>query len=388
MNEPIELDALAGRALTHVRAGTTDRADRQMTIPVAAYLDEERYQSELAIIFRKLPLPVALSLELPEPGSYLARIVLDQPLLITRGAKGDVNVFLNVCRHRGARLCAEGYGKQRKFSCPYHSWTYNNEGHLTGVYGERSFGEIDRSSLSLTRLHAAERHGIIFAALDTKLTFDIDRWLGDIGPRLAALKLDKLYLVQVRELDSPGWKATLDGYLEVYHHDTVHRSTVGQHTIGNLLVHDTFGPHQRLTFARPALKDLDNDTIPPGSGKQFIRMIHSVFPNLSISGILGEHCLVSQVWPSQTPDKTLTRQFLLASAPPANDEERDAIENFSAMTLQAVRDEDYAIVSTIQSGLASGANEHFVFGRNEPGLQHYHSWVDQIMAGNTEGLGI
>ena len=117
-------------------------------------------------------------------------------------------------------------------------------------------------------------------------------------------------------------------------------------------------------------------------------MIHSVFPNLSISGILGEHCLVSQVWPSQTPDKTLTRQFLLASAPPANDEERDAIENFSAMTLQAVRDEDYAIVSTIQSGLASGANEHFVFGRNEPGLQHYHSWVDQIMAGNTEGLGI
>lgn len=359
-----------------------------MTVPVAAYLDQERYQSELAGIFRTLPLPIALSLELPEPGSYLARTVMDQPLLLTRSTTGKVNVFLNVCRHRGAKICAEGSGKQRKFSCPYHSWTYDNEGQLTGVYGEKSFGEIDRSTLSLTRLHSAERHGIIFAALDAKLTFDIDRWLGDLGPRLASLKLDKLYLAQVRELDSPGWKATLDGYLEVYHHDTVHRSTVGQHTIGNLLVHDTFGPHQRLTFARPALKDLDNDTIPQGSGGQFIRMIHSVFPNLSISGILGEHCLVSQVWPSQTPDRTLTRQFLLASSQPANDQERAAIENFSAMTLQAVRDEDYAIVSTIQAGLASGANEHFVFGRNEPGLQHYHSWVDRIMAGNIEGMGI
>lgn len=45
----------------------------------------------------------------------------------------------------------------------------------------------------------------------------------------------------------------------------------------------------------------------------------------------------------------------------------------------AVRDEDYAIVSTIQAGLASGANTEFTFGRNESGLQHYHQWVEPIM---------
>ena len=63
-------------------------------------------------------------------------------------------------------------------------------------------------------------------------------------------------------------------------------------------------------------------------------------------------------------------------------------ELFSELTLSAVRDEDYAIVQTIQNGLASKANEHFLFGRNEPALQHYHSYIDKIMAGDTRELGV
>jgi len=381
-------DVLAARALEHLRAGTTDQAPDRMAMPVSAYLDEERYKRELEGIFGRVPVSVAMSVELPEPSNFLARTVMNLPLLITRNSEGEINVFLNVCRHRGARICPDGAGKQRKFSCPYHAWVYDNNGHLMGMYGEKTFGETDRDSLSLTRLPCAERHGIIFASLKPDSEFDIDKWLGEMGDRLASLQLDKLYLTELRELDSPGWKATLDGYLEVYHHDSVHRATVGKHTIGNLLVHDTYGPHQRLTFARPDLKRLDGDGIPEGQGGSYIRMIHSVFPNLSISGILGDHCLVSQVWPAPTPDRTITRQFLLASSAPANDEQREAVEEFSALTLQAVRDEDYVIVSTIQAGLGSGANKEFLFGRNEPGLQHYHTWIDRIMTAETEELGV
>ena len=381
-------DELAARALAHLRDGTTDQASDQMSVPVAAYLDEERYRREIDGIFGKVPVSIAMSLELPEPGSFLARTVMDLPLLITRDREGNANVFLNVCRHRGAKVCADGAGKQSKFSCPYHAWVYDNTGKLTGMYGEKSFGDSDRDSLSLTRLPSAERHGIIFASLKPESTFDIDSWLGEMGDCLATLQLDKLYLAEVRELDSPGWKATLDGYLEVYHHDCVHRTTVGMHTIGNLLVHDTYGPHQRLTFARPTLKELKDGSVPQGDGREYIRLIHSVFPNLSISGILGEHCLVSQVWPASTPDRTITRQFLLASSAPTTDEQRNAIEVFGEMTLQAVRDEDYAIVSTIQAGLGSGANKEFLFGRNEPGLQHYHTWVERLMTEDSSTLGL
>ena len=125
------------------------------------------------------------------------------------------------------------------------------------------------------------------------------------------MELDNWHLFETRELEGPGWKAAMDGYLEVYHHDTVHGKTVGQHTIGNLLVHDTYGPHQRLTFGRKNISELEDLKDTNFEGEKFIRLIHSVFPNLSISGILGEHCLVSQVYPTKDFDKTITRQSLL-----------------------------------------------------------------------------
>ena len=64
---------------------------------------------------------------------------------------------------------------------------------------------------------------------------------------------------------------------------------------------------------------------------------------------------------------------------PLTDAEISAAEQFSAMTLQAVRDEDYVIAGSIQRALGAGANTHFVIGRNEPGLQHFHRWVAHFM---------
>lgn len=379
-NRP-EMLSLARRALEHFRNGTTDRADAPMRIPVAAYLDAERYAHEIDRIFRRLPLGVALSLELPGPGSYLAQRLMGTPLLLTRDQDGRARAFLNVCRHRGAILCENGRGSKSRFSCPYHAWTFANDGRLIGINAPESFGAVDKDALGLTPLACVERCGIIWVCLTPGIEFDIDAWLGDFAPRLASLKLEQWHLYEQRELQSPGWKATLDGYLEVYHHDTVHNTTVGRHTIGNLLVHDTFGPHQRLTFGRRNIAELQDLPENEWEPERHIRIIHSVFPNLSISGILGDHCLVSQVFPDPAaPCRTLTRQTLLAGREPRTEAEHAASASFSAMTLQAVRDEDYAIVATVQSALDSGANQEFIFGRNEPGLQHYHRMVQQYAA--------
>ena len=109
-------------------------------------------------------------------------------------------------------------------------------------------------------------------------------------------------------------------------------------------------------------------------------MVHSVFPNLSISAILGGHCLIGFIYPGETSTTTSTRQLILSATQPANDEDSEAVETFSQMTLQAVRDEDYALVATIQSALHSGANDSFLIGRNEPAVQHYHRHVAAITA--------
>ena len=171
----------------------------------------------------------------------------------------------------------------------------------------------------------------------------------------------------------------MDGYLEAYHHNLVHGKTVGQHTVGNLLVLDTYGPHQRLTFGRKTLGDLSKQEKSTWNPGQHIRLIHSCFPNLSISGILGDHCLVSQIFPGPEPDTTETIQYILSAKPPETKEQIDATENFSAMVLQAVKDEDYRIGFGIQQSINSGANQSFVYGRNEPAVQNYHAWVDRFM---------
>jgi len=374
-----EMRSLAKRAYQHFRNGTTDQAPSTMQLPVEAYLDETRFRREFDRIFTQLPLGLALSVELPRPGSYLAREVCRTPVLLSRDEQGQVRAFLNVCRHRGATICPEGAGEKSRFVCPYHSWVYATDGELIRINAEDTFGEIDRTALGLTELSCAERSGVIWVTLTPGSTFDVDAWLGDFSQKLDSLDLGNWFVYDQRTLASPGWKATFDGYLEVYHHDTVHGKTVGKHTVGNLLVHDTYGPHQRLTFGRKNLEALDKEKGDDWDGSQYIRIIHSVFPNLSISGIIGGHCLVSQVFPGDSPDSTSTRQTLLCASKPETEAEEAAAQQFSAMTLQAVRDEDYVIAGSIQRALRSGANTHFVIGRNEPGLQHFHRWVARLM---------
>ena len=370
---------LAARALKHFNEGTTDQAPSQMQIPVTAYTDEAQFQAERQAVFFESPIAVALSLEIPKPGDFLTQTIMGKPLLLTRDKEGALHCFLNVCRHRGAKVCAAEKGHQTRFSCPYHAWTYSNKGELIGVYGEDSFGEVDRASMGLAELPCDERSGVIFACLTPGEPLDLDNWLGEFAEKLAHQNLEHWHLYTERFLSGAGWKATLDGYLEVYHHDSVHGKTVGPYTVGNLLVHDTWGAHQRMVIARKDITEL-NKTAPENweAPESYIRVVHSVFPNLSISAILGGQCLIGFVYPGETSTTTVTRQLILSAEAPATDEEKGDDESFSQMTLQAVRDEDYALVATVQGALHAGANDSFLIGKNEPAVQHYHRSIASI----------
>ncbi|MDB2365364.1 aromatic ring-hydroxylating dioxygenase subunit alpha [Luminiphilus sp.] len=370
---------LAARALKHFNEGTTDRAPSQMRIPVSAYTDEAQFQAERQAVFFESPIAVALSLEIPKPGDFLTQTIMGKPLLFTRDKEGVLHCFINVCRHRGAKVCATEKGHQSRFSCPYHAWTYSNKGELIGVYGEDSFGDVDRASMGLAELPCDERSGVIFACLTPGEPLDLDNWLGEFASKLADQNLEQWHLYTERFLSGAGWKATLDGYLEVYHHDSVHGKTVGPYTVGNLLVHDTWGAHQRMVIARKDITKL-NDIAPENweAPESYIRVVHSVFPNLSISAILGGQCLIGFVYPGETSTTTVTRQLILSAEAPETDEQKATIETFSQMTLQAVRDEDYALVATIQGALHAGANDSFLIGRNEPAVQHYHRSIASI----------
>lgn len=381
-NQDQAMMSLARRALARLAERGTDQAPAPMPMPVEAYLDADRYKHEIDRVFRRLPLALALSIELPGPNTWRAMDVVGVPVLITRGEDGKARAFINACRHRGAPVCQAGKGAANRFDCPYHAWSFDTHGRLIGMYGDKTFGDVDRSKLGLTELPCAERVGLVWVALKPEAQFDIDDWLGDYASELATLQLDKWHIYEQRDIPGPGWKVTWDGYLEAYHHNTLHTTTVGQFTIGNLLLHDTWGPHQRIVFARRTLRELVGVPEDKWEPEKHVRQIHSVFPNLSVSGVVGDHCIFSQVFPGPGPDTTITRQTIMVAREPVTQEQKDAAKAFGDMALKAVRDEDYPMGFSIQKGLAAGGNKEFLFGRNEPALQHYHSWVAKFAAKN------
>ena len=110
-----------------------------------------------------------------------------------------------------------------------------------------------------------------------------------------------------------------------------------------------------------------------------IRLIHSGFPNLSISGVLGGHCLVSQIFPTSSHESTITRQTILSATEPKAKEEKKITQEFSDMVLQAVVDEDYKMGLQIQTNISKLESHDFVYGKNEPAVQNYHNWIEQFM---------
>src|ERR1700735_5777195 len=131
------------------------------------YTDPQVYDLETRRIFREGWVFVAHESEVPEPGDYVTKRIAGEPYVVARGKDGEVRVMANRCTHRGNRLCNADKGNSGSFRCPYHGWTFSNDGSLSGVpmrdgYAER-FGEV-RATLGLVRAPRQESYGgVVFS---------------------------------------------------------------------------------------------------------------------------------------------------------------------------------------------------------------------------------
>lgn len=379
--------ALARRALAHLNNKTTDQAPDTMEVPASAYSDPQRYRREVDRIFGRLPLPLAFSVELPGPQTYRAMSVAGIPVILVRGEDSVVRAFVNICRHRGAQLCKPGHGAARRLICPYHAWQYGLDGKLAGVYGAATFGDVDPETHSLTPLPCAERCGVVWASLTPGEAFDIDDWLGGMAGQLDTLGLGSWHIHRQIEFTGPTWKTAWDGYLESYHHSVLHAGTVAQFTVGNLIVHDSYGVHQRMVFGRRSLEELNKAPESQWEPDLHIRRIFHCFPNMAVSGVLGGYCLVNQIFPGPTQDSSVTRQTILVAHKPETPQEIKLADEFADVVLRAIRDEDYPVNTGVQESLSSGRTPSVVFGRNEPALQHYHRTLEHFMGQDPQPQG-
>src|SRR3546814_10586904 len=110
----------------------------------------------------------AHSTQIPKPGSFITLQLNRSNVIVTRRSDGTVGAYLNVCRHRGSRLVAQESGERSRFTCPYHGWTFANDGKLRGIGFADSFGMKPSDEKNLVALPVEERHGFIW--IDRKST--------------------------------------------------------------------------------------------------------------------------------------------------------------------------------------------------------------------------
>ena len=106
--------------------------------------------------------------EVPKPGDFKTRDVGGRPVILTRDGDDNVRLFLNTCRHRGAKVCREREGNTKRFYCFYHGWSYGNDGALVAVPGDDAYPDtFDRSELGLKDVPRFENYrGFWFASFN------------------------------------------------------------------------------------------------------------------------------------------------------------------------------------------------------------------------------
>lgn len=381
-----QLVEMARRNLAHVKAGTVDLAPDVYRVPAANYHDPERWRLEMERIFERLPLLLGFSAELREPGTYRAMQVADVPVLLTRAQDGQVRAFLNVCSHRGAIVVAEGSGRARRFSCPFHGWSYDDRGALVSITNPGDFGDVDRSGLGLTPLPVTERAGLIFGVLTPDCAVDFDAFFCGYDAVLAHLQLDRCHLVGRQEVAGPNWKVAYDGYLDFYHLPILHKESFGT-KIPNDALYDAWGPHQRVSMPNPAYLELEKRPVEEWDPAALIAGVWTIFPHVSIADFDagGKLYMVSQLFPGASADESVTIQNFLATAEP-DAARQSQIEATMQFLEHVVRDEDYFTGNRIQKAVKTRAKSHFLFGRNEGGGQRFHRWLDEILRTDTPEL--
>jgi phenylpropionate dioxygenase-like ring-hydroxylating dioxygenase large terminal subunit len=374
-----ELAAMVKAGMAHAKAHTIEKADQVLRLPARNYFDPAIFEAEMARIFKRVPLLLAVTAEMRGPGDFKTLTAAGVPILLTRGQDGEVRAFINSCSHRGTAVAAEPTGNARRFVCPYHGWTFTQKGELMGIASADDFGEIDKSCYGLTPLRVTERAGLIWGIVDPKSTLSFDAFLAGYDKILAHFGFEDWHFFSSRAIDGPNWKIAYDGYLDFYHLPVLHKNTFGEN-MGNQANYYAWGPHQRVQSPDRDLAVFETTPEAEWPVEAMLNGVWTIFPHVSIASFQGggRAVMISQLLPGERVGESVTTQIYLMEKAPDEAQAKEAHDQFEFLKF-VVKEEDYITGFRQQAALKAGGRDHVLFGENEGGAQRFHKWVERLI---------
>ena len=189
-------------------------------LPGAAYRDPEIYELEIRHILLKSWLYVGHQSQIPERGDFFLFEMAGESVIIVRDAQGGINALLNVCRHRGSRICDTPTGHESRLVCRYHGWTYGLDGSLKAA--ARTPDGFDRTKYGLRRLHLRVFDGLIFVNFDDNPP-DFGALEREMAAPMRPYGLDQAKVALRRNYPiTSNWKLAVENYCECYHCQPAH----------------------------------------------------------------------------------------------------------------------------------------------------------------------
>lgn len=354
----------------------------ERTLPSSWYLDQSVYQLEREHIFMREWFCVAREERVPEPGDHCVIDVCGESILLVRNTSGQLNAFYNVCRHRGAQLCAAesqsssdkdidlkgGVIGKNRIVCPYHAWRYDLDGQLIGAPHMSEESGFNPENVRLYSVACETWGGFVFLNLSPEsapLFSDHVRLISERFKRypLADLRSAKKLSYTV----NANWKVLCENYNECYHCGPVHPELCKivpafKDAGGANLDWEKGVPHREgaTTFTFTGATDR---RVFPGLNEDE-RSHHNgdlLYPNLFLS-LAADHVAAFILRPVSASETQVDCYFLFEQyeAEKPNFNPSDAIEFWDLVNRQ-----DWAICERVQSGMGARVHKQGVFSPME-----------------------
>ena len=368
----------------HLDNKTNISAGGILKAPADTYISEERFEREWGTFFLNHPQIIGMSGDLPKPNTFITIEDFGVPVLATRNSRGEFKAYANVCSHRGVTVETLKRGEKSRFSCPFHGWTFNNDGSLIGYPKNEQFGEIDKDCYGLKELPAIERFGFLWVHPKRDGKIDLDQLLGkELTEEFKQWNFESLVFANEDEyFTEMNWKLAIDTFGETYHFSVLHKDSLFESFYGNCQMFDSFERNGRLILCKRTIDDMrklpeSEWDICAGS-----LPVYYLFPNIIFMPTQEGAFLVKEYPSDNSPHKSFSKisfYFYPHVLQQIKELEKTGIDGKQLLEDQyggfasVIRDEDYVAAASSHKGLKSGNLDYLTFGKNEPALHHYHN---------------